>query len=100
VWDTVEPMLAVASTYRTRTRNVGGSGGVALDMRIFRPPKWVEIPETFKSNEAAWEEIDEAESFVRTGDPVREVLREAEPQFASATEPLELEAGEQSERQE
>ena len=39
------------------------------------PPRWVDIPETFKSEEAAWEEITEEKSFVKIGAPVRQVSK-------------------------
>lgn len=75
----VEPLLAVASTYRVRQKNVGGTGGWGLTGNLTglmsAPPKWVEVPETFKSEEAAWENLDESKSYVKTGDPVREVRR-------------------------
>lgn len=72
----VEPRLAVARTYRTRRKNVGGTGfslGVLTDF-YSAPPRWVDVPETFKSEEAAWENIDEEKSFVKTGDPVRQIV--------------------------
>ena len=73
----VEENLAVASTYRTRTKNVGGDDYLSLwalgsRRQLQQPPKWVEVPETFKSNEAAWESIRESESYVKVGDPVRQ----------------------------
>jgi hypothetical protein len=81
---TVEPRLSVARTYRTRQKNVGGTGGLGLGGLLISsgfggsssaPPKWVEVPETFKSEEAAWENLEENKSFVKTGDPVRQVTR-------------------------
>jgi hypothetical protein len=73
----VQPELAVASTYRTRRMNVGGAGALgAPDLStLFRPPKWVEVPETFKAEDVAWEKIPAEKSFVKVGDPVREVFR-------------------------
>jgi hypothetical protein len=76
----VEPRLSIASTYRVRRVNTGGTGGLIgvgarSALESLRPPNWIEVPETFKSNEAAWEEISEDESLVRTGDLVREVFR-------------------------
>lgn len=71
----VQDKLCVASTFRKTRVNLGGSGGGAvLDLsRYFMPPNWVERYQTFKTDAAAWEEIDEKESVVKTGDPVREV---------------------------
>ena len=38
------------------------------------PPKWVTKYQTIKSDEAPWDELDEESSFVKTGDPVVQVL--------------------------
>jgi NADP-dependent 3-hydroxy acid dehydrogenase YdfG len=77
----VQPELAVATTYRTWRRNIGGTASwAALSSRQFLPPRWITQRETFKTDEAAWEAITEDESFVKTGDPVRQVIEdEAEP---------------------
>lgn len=64
----VQELIAVASTYKTRRINVGGSGFAVGS--IFDPPKWETRVETLKIDEAAIEELDEADAFVRTGDPV------------------------------
>ena len=72
----VEPLLCVARTFRTRQKNVGGSGGslsAILGARIEAPPRWVTEYETFKAEEAAWENLPESQSYVKVGDPVREV---------------------------
>lgn len=76
----VEPRLSVARTYRKRRVNVGGTGGIDVSA-LMRPPKWQEVWETFKSEEAAWEKISPAQSFVKVGDPVRQLVepRRAEP---------------------
>ena len=40
------------------------------------PPKYVNRPETLKTEEKTWEDLDETKSYVKTGDPVVEVLEE------------------------
>src|SRR4051812_26233030 len=47
----VQTELCVARTYRTRRVNIGGTGtlGTPDFSNLLRPPKWVEVPETFKS---------------------------------------------------
>jgi hypothetical protein len=78
--------LAVVRTFRIRSRNVGGSGSPfdysgILGRTILGntdPPRWVRVPETFKTDETTWEDISEEESFVKVGDPVREVAGEGD----------------------
>ena len=68
--------LAIARTFHERRVNIGGMGvGVSALMRQFEPPKYETHYETLKTNEATWEDIDESKSFVKTGDPVREILK-------------------------
>lgn len=73
----VQERLSIASTYRKKEINIGGSGpdltGITLS---FMPPKWIEKYETFKTKEAAWEDIEDEESFIKVGDPVKEVKEE------------------------
>ena len=38
------------------------------------PPEWITKYETLKTKEKTWEDIDEEESYVRTGDPVIQVI--------------------------
>ena len=67
----VQERIAVASTYRSRRVNVGGSGlGGPVLMGVFAPPKWETRLETLKIDEATVEELDERDAFVHTGDPV------------------------------
>jgi hypothetical protein len=62
----VQEKLSVARTYRRRPPRgftipnllVGSAGG----------------PETFKTRDASWQPITEEESFVKVGDPVREIV--------------------------
>ena len=64
----VQNRVSVASTFRTRKVNVGGSGlGIA---GMFEPPKWETRTETLKTDEAIREELDESETYVKSGDSV------------------------------
>ena len=72
----VQDRVSVASTFRTHRVNVGGSG-MALT-RIFEPPKWETHVETLETHENAREELPEEESFVKTGDPVVQVIEDSE----------------------
>ncbi len=71
----VQERLSVAQTYKKRTVNVGGTAGyfghTISDM--LKPPKYIERYETLKTTEKTWEDIDESESYVKTGDPVVQV---------------------------
>ena len=60
--------VSVASTYRSQTVNVGGSG-IALT-GLFTPPKWETRVETLKVNDNNIQDLEEREAFVNTGDPV------------------------------
>jgi len=73
----VQERLSVAATFRKKIVNEGGTAtfaGFGEVARAFIPPKMVERYETFKSDEAAWEQLDESESFVKIGDPAVCVL--------------------------
>ncbi len=73
----VKERLSVASTYKKREVNVGGGGWELTGMaRLFMPPKYVTQYETLKTTESTWEDLDEKESYVKTGDPVVQVLSE------------------------
>lgn len=92
----VEPRLAVATTYRSNRINVGGSGSGFSTLAGFHsiaqqlmPPKWVTKYETLKTDERTWEDVDERDCFVKTGDPVRQVIprREKEGEQGGADQP-------------
>lgn len=71
----VQEKLSLATTYKTKRSNVGGSGISATAIaRAFAPPNWVTKPETLKKDEKPWEDLEEEESFVKTGDPVIQVI--------------------------
>ena len=74
----VEPRLSVASTFRSKKVNIGGvaEGGLFDAKKLFEPPRWVTTYETLKTEERTWEDLDEEHSFVKTGDPVVQVLSE------------------------
>ena len=46
--------------------------------RILMPPEWVTKYETLKTKEKAWEDMDEKESYVKTGDPVVQVIQDSD----------------------
>lgn len=68
--------LSVASTYKTYQINVGGQGGVlgVSFANLLLPPKFITKQETLKTSEKTWEDLDEEESYVKTGDPVLQVI--------------------------
>jgi hypothetical protein len=72
--------LAIARTYRSKRMNLGGTGAYfsasSAIAKQFQPPKYVRRYETLKTDESTWEDLNETESFVKTGDPVREIIRE------------------------
>lgn len=72
----VEPHLSLAATYRKVTENRGGSGlGTATALsKVFQPPDYVQRYETFRSTEQTWEALPESQSYVKTGDPVVQLL--------------------------
>jgi hypothetical protein len=60
--------------------NVGGEGPT-LDFGLTKyllPPAWVTVRESLKTNERTQDHLDEAESYIKTGDPVVEVPAEPE----------------------
>ena len=70
----VEKKLSIATTYKKRALNIGGHGpDFSSFSRILLPSQWIEEYETFKTDEKTIEDIREEESFVKTGDPVKEV---------------------------
>lgn len=69
----VQELICVASTYKSRRVNVGGSG-LGLMSSVFAPSRWIHEFETLKTEEATWEDLDEKDSYVSTGDPVVQVL--------------------------
>ena len=75
----VKEKLSVASTFRSKRINVGGSGpSYSALAAVLAPPKWIREYETLKTDEATWEDLDEKDSFVATGDPVVQVIKDAD----------------------
>ncbi len=73
----VEERLAVASTQSKRINVEGSTLGVFA--RSLMPTNRVTRHESLKqSDDARWQDLDESESFVKIGDPVVQVLAEAE----------------------
>ena len=84
----VEDRLALARTFKSDRVNLGGTGLGGL-ARAFEPPKWVERHETLKTNESTWQDLDESESIVKTGDPVVQALMVAGLAEAAGSRTLE-----------
>jgi hypothetical protein len=71
----VQEGLSVASTFKKKQVNLGGRGlmGGHNLSDLFLPPKYVTKYETLKTDEKTWEDLSEAESYVKTGDRVVQV---------------------------
>ena len=77
----IQERLSLATTYRKKKINVGGSGlgsptrfaGSALT-GLFLPPEFQTWQETLKTREKTWEDLSEEDSYVKTGDPAVQVL--------------------------
>lgn len=67
--------FSIAETFKKVRVNEGGGGfgGGSLAL-AFSPPKWEEKMQTFRTAESTWEKLPESQSFVKTGDPMRQVL--------------------------
>ena len=79
----VQERLSVASTYKQESVNVGGAGiGAAIGMspfsEILMPAKWETRYETLKTEEKTWEDLEEEDSYVKTGDPVVQVMTDTD----------------------
>lgn len=73
----VQERFSVARTYRKVEVNIGGRGpNIAPLAFSFMPPKIITKDETFKTDETTWEDLEESESFVKTGDPVIQIFNE------------------------
>ncbi len=68
----VQEKLSIASTYRKKEINVGGSG-ISFS-EFLMPPDWRTKYETLKTEEQDWEDIEVKESYVKAGDPVAQVI--------------------------
>jgi hypothetical protein len=75
----VQENLSVASTFKEKKKNVGGTldfGGLGAISQSLMPQKWVSEVETLKTEEKTWEDLEEEQSYVKTGDPVVQVREE------------------------
>lgn len=72
----VADKFAIASTYRKTSVNVGGMGLDSPFARVLSPPNWIEKVETLRTREQTWEDLDESERYIKTGDAVVQVLRD------------------------
>ena len=73
----VQDELSVAATYVSKRVNIGGTAeifGMSSLVATLRPPQWVDRVETLKTDQSNFEELDEKESYVTTGDPVVQVV--------------------------
>ena len=52
---------------------------------LLKPPKWVTKYETLKTEEKTWEDLDEEESYVNTGDIVVQVINETDAKQETAS---------------
>ncbi len=70
----VQEKLSIASTYKATRVNIGGELETSVLSRMLMPPKWVTKYETLKTEEKTWEDLNEAKSYVKVGDPVVQVI--------------------------
>lgn len=80
----VQPKLSIARTYETYEKNVGGKGGLRMEAisgiaQMFQPPKIVTRVRTLRFEDSGldYSPLDQAQSFVKVGDPVELVEEEA-----------------------
>lgn len=70
--------LSVARTFKKEKVNVGGRAHTFdyfSDLqKTLLPPRWVTVYETLNTDEQTWEDLDEEKSYVKTGDPVVQVV--------------------------
>ena len=85
----VQEKLSVATTYRSKKVNVGGTGGIrplGPFTRALMPPEWVTEYETLNKTVETPESLDEEDSAVQTGDPVVQVIEVDEPEQENTNE--------------
>lgn len=70
----VQEKLSIASTYRKKEINVGGTSFTGIFSEFLMPPDWRTKYETLKTEEQDWEDIDAKGSYVNVGDPVAQVI--------------------------
>jgi len=73
----VHELMSVATTYRKKRINIGGtSRNAPLSnwTKALLPPKVVMKTQTLKTEEKTWEDLSEEDSYVNIGDPVISVF--------------------------
>lgn len=86
----VQERFSVASTYKQESVNVGGAGiGMSPFSELLMPARWETRYETLKTEEKTWEDLEEEYSYVKTGDPVVQVMAGADMPQRSEQEPGE-----------
>lgn len=71
----VQERLSVASTFKKTRTNIGGAfGELGAVSRALMPSKYIVKYETLKTDEKTWEDLDEEQSYVKTGDPVVQII--------------------------
>ena len=79
--------LALATTYRTKRVNTGGTGEfVSLGpfARALMPPNWITKYETLSKTEKTKDVLDEKDSYVNVGDPVVQTIEDDEEEGKDA----------------
>ena len=72
----VDEKLSIATTFKKTTVNIGGTAQLmpsSAFAKALLPPNWVERNETLRTSEKTWDDLDESESYVKTGDVAVEV---------------------------
>ena len=70
----VQEKLAVASTYKSESVNIGGDGGLLGPFaRSLMPSEWIKKYETLRTKDKDWSHLYEEDSYVKVGDPVLQV---------------------------
>ena len=73
----VQEKISVARTYRSKNVNIGGRANALNTWAdLFSAPRWVRGYETLKTEEGTWENLDEKDSYVATGDPVVQIVND------------------------
>jgi hypothetical protein len=84
----VQDRIAVASTFKKEKVNVGGSGisfaDIGMVSRALMPPKYITKYETLKTDEKTWEDLNEEMSYVKSGDPVVQVIEDVDVDVAES----------------
>jgi hypothetical protein len=70
----VSRRFSMAETFKKERVNIGGKGsGLDSLAGLLIPTKWEERTQTLRTTESTWERLPESESYVKTGDPVKQV---------------------------